>query len=280
MSYANFIPNVWAAGINRELSRTCVFADGCHSEFVGQIGKAGESITFVGCGKPTIRTIDRQNANSPIESAEEVEDTSVIMPINRVSYFNYKVGDIDKAQAIEGLMEALQEETTEGLSNEVDKYIANLAKSEEAVLLSASAFEISEENVMQVIDDALEKLYKNDVKDSTYIEAILPPYMYMALKRKYVHLDTDNSEMLKNGKVGMYGKVVIKMSNNVANDGENDYVMVRTKRAIGYAKPLTHTEPYRPENGFSDAVKGFILYDAKILRPKEMVVIKCKKASA
>ena len=34
------------------------------------------------------------------------------------------------------------------------------------------------------------------------------------------------------------------------------------------------------ENGFSDAVKGFILYDAKILRPKEMVVIKCKKASA
>ncbi len=279
MSYANFIPNVWAAGINRELGRTCVFADGCHTEFSGEIEKAGESITFVGCGKPTIRTIDRSSANNTIESAEEVEDTSVIMPVNRISYFNYKVGDVDKAQAVEGLMETLQAETTEGLANEVDKYIANLAKSDDAVLLSDSVSEISDTNVLTVLDSAIEKLYKNDVKDSTYIEAVLPPYFYMALKRKYTALDTANSELLKNGKVGMYGKVVIKMSNNVANDGTNDYVMVRTKRAVGYAKPLTHTEPYRPENGFADAVKGFILYDAKVLRPKEMVVIKCKKSA-
>jgi len=279
MSYSNFLPNVWAAGINRSLARTCVFADGCHSDFVGDIQKAGESITFVGCGKPTIKSLDRANAGGSIDNAEEIEDASVIMPINRVSYFNYKVGDVDKAQAIDGLMETLQEETTEGLANEVDKYIANLAKSDDAILLSSTASSIDDTNVMTVLDNALEKLYKNDVKDSTYIEAILPPYFYMALKRKYVGLDTNNSGMLKNGKVGMYGRLVIKMSNNVANDGTYDYVMVRTKRAIGYAKPLTHTEPYRPESSFSDAVKGFVLYDAKILRPKEMVVIKCSKAN-
>ena len=35
-------------------------------------------------------------------------------------------------------------------------------------------------------------------------------------------------------------------------------------------------EAYRPEKGFSDALKGFVLYQAKIVRPKELVVLNCK----
>ena len=66
----------------------------------------------------------------------------------------------------------------------------------------------------------------------------------------------------------------IKVSNNVhtAKVGSNNvqHVMVRTERAIAFARPMVHTEPYRPESGFSDAVKGFILFDAKIVRPKEL----------
>ena len=91
-------------------------------------------------------------------------------------------------------------------------------------------------------------------------------------------IDTDNSKILKNGKVAMYGNITIKMSNNVAKDGNTSLIQVKTKRAIAYAKPLTHTEPYRPENGFADAVKGFILFGAKIVRPKEMVVANVKNA--
>ena len=86
---------------------------------------------------------------------------------------------------------------------------------------------------------------------------------------------------MKNGKVAMYGSITIKMSNNVAKikttaEGDTDLILVRTQRAIAFAKPLTHTEAYRPENGFADAVKGFILFDAKIVRPKEMIVLNVK----
>ena len=35
------------------------------------------------------------------------------MPINRVAYFNYKVDDIDKRQAVGGIMEALSKEASE-----------------------------------------------------------------------------------------------------------------------------------------------------------------------
>ena len=103
------------------------------------------------------------------------------------------------------------------------------------------------------------------------------PWFYMLMKQAYIKLDTDNSGMLENGKVGKYGNVTVKMSNRVAKDTNgNDLVQIKTKNAIAFAQPMTHTEPYRPEHSFSDAVKGFILYDGKVVRPKEMIVLNCK----
>ena len=68
-----------------------------------------------------------------------------------------------------------------------------------------------------------------------------------------------------------------KMSNNVAVDSSaNSLITVHTDKAVAFVNPMTHVEAYRPEKGFSDAVKGFVLYQAKIVRPKELVVLNCK----
>lgn len=286
MSYQNFIPTVWNEQIDRELERLCVFAEDCNRKYEGKVKDKGESVKILGVGKPTIRSIAKADRNNDIEAAETIEDTSIIMVIDQIRYFNYKVGDIDKAQAVGGVMDALQEETSEGLANEVDTYIANLAKDKQAVKLYPTAKTVvvsktessGERNVLRVLDDAAKVLYKNDVKTSTPIIATVDVDFYMAFREAYGDKDTDNSKILKNGKVAMYGNITIKMSNNVAKDGNTSLIQVKTKRAIAYAKPLTHTEPYRPENGFADAVKGFILFGAKIVRPKEMVVANVKSA--
>lgn len=286
MSYQNFIPTVWNEQIDRELERLCVFAEDCNRKYEGKVKDKGESVKILGVGKPTIRSIAKADRNNDIEAAETIEDTSIIMVIDQIRYFNYKVGDIDKAQAVGGVMDALQEETSEGLANEVDTYIANLAKEKQAVKLYTTAKKVvvtkeeadGERNVLRVLDDAAKVLYKNDVKTSTPIIATVDVDFYMAFREAYGDKDTDNSKILKNGKVAMYGNITIKMSNNVAKDGDTSLIQVKTKRAIAYAKPLTHTEPYRPESGFADAVKGFILFGAKIVRPKEMVVANVKSA--
>ena len=286
MSYQNFIPTVWNEQIDRELERLCVFAEDCNRKYEGKVKDKGESVKILGVGKPTIRSIAKADRNNDIEAAETIEDTSIIMVIDQIRYFNYKVGDIDKAQAVGGVMDALQEETSEGLANEVDTYIANLAKEKQAVKLYTTAKKVvvtkeeadGERNVLRVLDDAAKVLYKNDVKTSTPIIATVDVDFYMAFREAYGDKDTDNSKILKNGKVAMYGNITIKMSNNVAKDGDTSLIQVKTKRAIAYAKPLTHTEPYRPENGFADAVKGFILFGAKIVRPTEMVVANVKSA--
>ncbi len=280
MAYSNFIPSVWAETIERELERACVFVEDCNRQYEGLVASKGDSVHILGVGKPSIKTIERENANGEIDEAEEIEDTSVILNINQIRYFNYKVGDIDKAQAVGGLMDALSLETSEGLANEMDKYIANMALDAQVPTLSASARIVTKDNILDVLDDAIQALQENDVNMASGITVTVSPRFYKLFKQAYIGKDTNNSEMLKNGKVAMYGNVTIKLSNNVlkSEDGAIDNIMIRTKRAIAFVNPLTHTEAYRPEKSFADAVKGYILFDGKVVRPKEIININVKYA--
>lgn len=280
MAYTNFIPSVWEETINRELERVCVFAEDCNRQYEGLVANKGDSVHILGVGKPTIKSIDRANASGEIDEAEEIEDTSVILNINQIRYFNYKVGDIDKAQAVGGLMDALSAETSEGLANEMDKFIANMVTDSSVPKLTETPTVLSKENVLTVLDDAIQMLQENDVNMASGITVTVSPRFYKLFKQAYVSTDTDNSEMLINGKVAMYGNVTVKLSNNVAktDSGATDNIMIRTKRAIAFVNPLTHTEAYRPEKSFADAVKGFALFDGKVVRPKEIVNINVKYA--
>ena len=279
MAYENFIPTVWNESIDRELERICVFAEDCNRQYEGKVKEKGESVKILGVGKPTIRSIAKSARNNDIEGPEEIEDTSVIMQINQIRYFNYMVGDIDKAQmSPSGIMDALATETSEELASAVDDYIASKATDGNVKKLADTPQKVTVDNVLQILDDAIQKLYENGVKPTTEIVVTVTPRFYTIFRRAYANKDTNNSQILKNGKVGMYGNVTVKMSNNVYKskttaDGDTDNIMMRTKRAVAFAKPLTHTEAYRPEKKFADAVKGFILFDAKVVRPKEMINI-------
>lgn len=273
--YQNFIPTVWNTAINRELEKSLVFEENTNRQYEGEVKQQGDSVRILGVGKPTIyRTTDKKIL---LSDAEEVDDTSVTMAIKQIAYFNYKVDDIDKRQAVGGVMEALSAETSQGLGDEMDRYIADMARAREAVKLDTAAVKVDKENVLSIIDRAMTTLYANNVKPSTKLTITVDPTFYMLLKQAYVKLDTDNSNMLKNGRVGMYGNVTVKMSNNVADGAAGEkLIQLKTDRAIAFVKPMTHTEAYRPEKGFSDAVKGFILFDGKIVRPKEMIVLNVK----
>lgn len=278
MSYNNFIPTVWAEAINRELERKLVFAEDCNRQYEGSVQKSGDSVRILGVGKPTITK--QVGGEIQLEDPEKVADTSVTMLIDRIAYFNYMIDDIDKRQTVGGVMEALNEESSEGLAGAMDEDIAALAAEKDAVKLYSSTQSITADTVLSTLDDAVQRLQENDVPADTQIVATVPPWYLTILRQAYTRLDTDNSAMLKNGKVGRYNNVIIKMSNNVSGiSGGGSNIMVRTKRAVAFVNALTHTEPYRPEKRFSDAVKGFCLYGTKIVRPKEMIVLNVKKGS-
>ena len=288
MSYSNFIPAVWEAGINRDLERKCVFAEECYRKYEGEVKRQGESVTITGIGKPTIYDLKTSDKNNEINGAETVESASIVMPINQIAYFNYEVGDIDSAQATDGILQSLHQETSEALANKVDKYIANLALGKDVNVVGTAkcvtgTAGTNEKNVLDILDSLQESLWLNDVSDSTEIVVTVDPKFFTRFRKEYSALDTNNSKLLKEGNVYFYNNMQIKVTNNCAKGSATigsssetvSYIMARTKRAIAYVNPLTHSEAYRPEKKFSDAVKGFILYDAKIVRPKELFVYKC-----
>ncbi len=281
MAYQNFKAKIWSKAIDRELERAFVFADGTNQQYSGEIKGLGDTVRILGVGKPTVTEHDLINGDITLSTPEKVADTSVSLVVDKAAYFNYAVGDIDKAQGAGKVMAVLNEEASEEVANCIDKHIANLVNpdSKTVGLQMFTKTQISNANVMATLDACQALLYANDVSPATEVEMILPPWLYMLFRQAYQNKDTDNSEYLTNGKVAKYDNMTIKMSNNVTikNDGTRDvyYVQIRTKRAIALAMSEAHTEPYRPESSFSDAVKGFKLYGAKIVRPKELVVLPC-----
>jgi hypothetical protein len=268
MAYDNFIPEIWAQKIERDLERDCVFAEDCNRQYEGQVSKCGDTVHILGTGKPTISTLARENASGDITGPEEVDGTDTILVIDQIRYFNFMVGDIDKAQAVDGVLDTLTKEANEGLADEVDKYIAALVANAGNTVTRS---DLSKDNVLDALDEGQQKLYENDVKATTEVVVVIPPAIYTLFRRAYLREDTNNHEELKHGKVGKYGNMTVKLSNNVNKSGSTYNCMMRTKRAVAYAQPVRHVEAYRPQGKFADAVKGFILFGAKVVRPKEMV---------
>lgn len=280
MAFSNFIPTVWAESINRELERACVFVQDCNRQYEGLVSSKGDSVHILGVSRPTIKSLERENASGQIDSAEELNDNSVILSIDQIRYFNYMVGDIDKAQGIGGIMDVLSAETSQGLANEMDKYIADMATDTIVPKLNTAPVVVTKDNVLSILDDAIQALQENDVSMASGVVVTVSPRFYKLFKQAHISQGSDNSDYLQNGKVAMYGNVTVRLSNNVAktDDGATDNIMLRTTKAIAFVNPLTHTEAYRPEKSFADAVKGYALFDGKVVRPKEIININVKYA--
>lgn len=268
MAYENFVPEFWSEKIDRDLERDCVYVEDCNRQWEGTVSRCGDTVHILTSGKPTISTLARENASDDIAAPEEVNGTDIILVIDQIRYFNFMVSDVDKALAVNGTMEALTDEANEGLANDVDTYIAGLVVGAGSSVTNTA---LTKDNVLDVLDEGQQKLYENDVKGTTEVVVVIPPAVYTLFRRAYIQHDTNNHEEMKNGKVGKYGNMTVKLSNNVNKSGSTYNCMMRTKRAVAYAQPVRHIEAYRPQGKFADAVKGFILFGAKVVRPKEMV---------
>lgn len=287
MSVKNFIPTLWAEKIDMALDEWLVFYEGCNHEYEGQLKKAGDSIRIQNVARPTITTTTDGAEVSLAGTREAPEVTSITFPVKRQSWFNYGIYDVDKAQAAGDLDAALKHETTQGVANAIDLAVSTVVNDAGAKKLYSTVPKVvagtagsGEKNVLEILDEAQQKLYEANVPTNEYVEVIMSPRFYTLFRREYTKLDTNNSEILKNGKVGMYGNMTVKLSNNVttANSGAQDLIMVKTKKAIAAVKTLSKVEAYRPEDGFIDAVKGLTVHDRKLVRPQELVVVNVKYA--
>ena len=50
------------------------------------------------------------------------------------------------------------------------------------------------------------------------------------------------------------------------------HIVMRTKKAVAYAKPKdAFVEAMRSHDEFADNIRGYVLYDAMVVKPKEII---------
>lgn len=274
MAYNNFKQTFWSKHIQSENAKFCVLGSLCDYKFEKDASH-GEKVKILGITRPTIGNYTGADIGDP----EVVDDSSIYLEIDQAKYFNFMVGDIDKAQGQEGLMSAITEEAAKGLAEARDTYIARIASLGAAGLNAAAGEQLdTQEKVKAAVDKAFTALWDNGVRFSDDVYVVLTPWAYNLFKNELLELKTANDDLIKKGVVGLYNNASVFMSNNLythTDSGKiNEYMLIGTKKAVAFASQIEKVVPYEPHGFFADALKGLDVYGAKVVRPKELYVIR------
>lgn len=270
----NFQQTIWSKSILRELDKITSLRNHCNFQYERDSHNAKE-VKILSVNRPTIRTYV---PGTPL-SRESATDSSQLLKLDQYRYFNFEVEDIVKAQSVPGLMEALTSEASKGLALEGDLYVAQVIKegvTAGRVEASAST-SLTKSNAVETVENGFAELYANDCKvsDTFYLE--VAPKPFTIYRQALTELSTNNPEILKKGAVGKINNAYVCIENCLPTDDTDYYNILRTDKAVAFAEQIDKVEKYRPEDAFTDAVKGLYVFGAEIIRPKEIYVIKTKK---
>lgn len=280
MSIKNFIPTIWSTKILQHMRDNLVYAGLVNRDYEGEITRRGSSVEVSMPGEVTIkdmptRTYGDTKAIREIDAPEGMEVQKVTLLIDQEKYFNFGVDDVDKVQMNLDLMNSYTESASYGFQSTIEKHVAEIMAKEAKLVLGSDE---------QPVALTSENIYKQLIKMKVGLDkanvppvgrfVVLPPEAEGLLleDNKFVYVGTSSSEdSLKNGKVFRACGFDIAISNNVpVND--NKYKIIATyKGSTTFAQQLLETKAYSPEKGFGDALKGLVVFGAKVVRPNKIV---------
>lgn len=282
MAITRFRPEIWSASLLVALRKALVYAGPgvVNRDYEGEISAAGDVVRITSISRPTIGTY---SPNSTSISPEELTDAQRTLVIDQAKYFAFYVDDVDAAQARGDVLPQAMSEAAYALADVIDQYVASLytgvpsANQVSSVTIDLTSPASWAAEAAKAYNDVLiplkVKLDEANVP-SMGRYCIIPPWLHGVLLRdeRFVRQDASGTtEGLRNGQVGRAAGFDILVSNNVPTPTAGQYVVTAgTSAAISFAEQINKTEAYRPENKFADAVKGLVLYGAKLVRPEAL----------
>ena len=271
MAITNFIPTIWSENLYKSLDKQYIAVANCNRDYEGDIKNMGSVVKICGVGNVVVGDYTK---NTDMTNPQALSDTVKELKIDQAKYFNFQIDDIDRAQSTPKLMDAAMSVAANALANAADAYVFGL--------YNKSGYTLTEENptpdnIIELIIQARQKLYENNVADSSEVVVEVSPAVASLILKAKINLTTDNTACLENGYIGSVVGCKIYVSGNIAveEDEISSYhkCFMRTKRAIAFAEQLSEIDAYRPEKRFADAVKGLHLYGAEVIYPSEMAVL-------
>ncbi len=265
----NFKPTFWSKYCQTELAKDLVVANWCDYKFEKEF-HYGDRLVIPGAVRPTVK---KYIPGEDIE-IEKLGDNVQYLDIDYADYFAFEVDDVDKAQSQKGYLDTQFDEAKKTLAEKEDATVAEVAAKGANKSMISTSTQITTDNSLTTIDSGLVKLYKNNVSTKEELAADLTPEHIVAARIKLANLFSENVEYIKRGAVGKYNQTYLRMSNNLYNDGTDSHELIRTKKAVAVANQIDKVETCRKEKGFGSIIKGLNVYGVKVIRPKEIYVIK------
>ncbi|KOO46400.1 phage capsid protein [Priestia koreensis] len=276
MSTANFIPTIWSARLLESLKKTLVYGGLVNTDYEGEIKGKGSTVKINSIGAVTIGDYTKENG---VGAPEELNSTQTTLTIDTAKFFNFQVHDIDQAQANVKLIDGAMKEASYGLSNAMDRYIASLYTGTVATNMIGSDASPVVPTVANAYDYLVDLGVKLDEANVPEVDrfVVVPAWFHGLLQKDPRY--TKDSNVMATGYIGNVDGMTVFKSNNVPNTAGTKYkIIAGYKGAISFASQVDQVEAYRPEAGFSDAVKGLQVYGAKLVRPEGLAVLTVNKA--
>lgn len=235
----------------------------CNTSFVGDIKNKGDSVTFVGLSDPTVYDY------TGTLTYDDISDNAVTLYVDKDKAFSFKVSDIEELRSSIGLADSQMRRASYLLKNEVDKYVFGLY-GEAGYTFEPVA--CTPANALAVIAKLKQKLEENNVPDGrTWI--VVPPFIKTKLMLAGIKFQINNG-VNGTGSVGFTDELGcdIFVSNQLAINGSDTMVLGGSYSAIAYAEQVLETQIIdRMEDSFDKAVRGRIVFGAKVIKPTELV---------
>lgn len=280
MATTNFIPEVWSAQLLTSLKKSLVFGSPAvvNRDYEGEIAQAGDTVKITSISRPTVATYTK---GSTTITPETLTDSQRSLVITECKYFAFEVDDVDMRQAKNGgaLMAGAAQEAAYALADTADQYLASLF---ESYVASANVISTTTINTADLADSYLLSLAgllneANVPMTGRYV--IVPSWYHVLLESKLSNVSTAGTDSaLRSGQVGQLHGFTVLMSNNVTLVTGDDYrICAGYPGAITFADQINKVEAYRPQDAFSDALKGLHLYGAKVTRPTGLATLLASK---
>ena len=271
-----FIPELWSARLIYALDKAHVATAFVNRDYEGEIKQKGDTVHINTIGAVTV---SNYTIGTPITVAD-LSTSDQTLVIDQQKYFAFKLEDIDNTQAAGPVIDKAMGRAAYALADVSDQFLFGKmvagAKASNVIGTDASPITLTSSNIYDYIVSLGEKLDEENVPTVGRKIAVNPGVYALLLK------DTTHWAPLKgsyekgtfvNGLVGEMAGFEVYKTNNVVTSATSFAITATVPEATTYAEQIVKTEKYRPQDSFSDAVKGLHVYGAKVVRPEAVSVL-------
>jgi hypothetical protein len=279
MALEGFKPTIWSGALLEQLQKSLVFAAVCNRDYEGEITNFGDRVKINEIGEITVSAYTETTTVTP----QRLGDAQKELLIDQADFFAFRVDDVTAVQMKPKVMQSAMTKAAYQLRNTVDQYLAGLhaqAGVTGSIGTTTVPISITSVNVVEYFGLIEQGLNEQNVPlENRWI--VIPPWLHQKLVLAKVQLITDNTGVFENGLVGKALGFNIYLSNNLKETSAKvgTKVLAGHPMAITLAEQLTKLEAYRIEASFSEAIKGLLVFGAKIIVPSALACLTASYAA-